>query len=286
LGTSAAHSCPLPFCNCNVCDKARKSGGRNLRKRSSLLINEDLVIDIGQDFMSASFMHGVDTTKIRYWLQTHSHSDHFSPAHIITRMSEYASKNIKPLSLFASSRCIQHMSEQLGQEESGASLLEPKWLGRLNLEVTNVNIDKEFKCGPYSVTALHSAHDTNDDSYLYLVDDNSCKLFYGLDADEQTLMRETIDYFSNNCIHLNVVVLDHTYGDIGSCDHLNTKQFIAVIGEMEKSGIVDKETKIFASHISHEGVLSHDDFVLSARQNGYDVAFDGLEIEINYIITA
>jgi len=169
---------------------ARKTGGKDFRKRSAVLINDDLIIDLGQDFMSASFMHGVDTAKIRYWLQTHSHSDHFSPAHLITRMTEYAMENIQLLSLYASSHCIKHMSQQLGREEQGANLIEAEWLKRLSMEVTSVTHGEVFSCGTYSVTALNTKHDINDGSYLYLINDNSRTIFYGLDADEPTLMKK------------------------------------------------------------------------------------------------
>ena len=282
LGTSAAHSCPMPFCNCNLCRKARELGGKDLRKRSSILINDDLIIDIGQDFMSASYMHDIDTTKIRYWLQTHSHSDHFSPDHLITRSAEYATVDIQSLYLYASLQCIKNMSKKLGREGFGVNLLEMKDLERLGLHVTDVKHGEKFICGRYVVTALNSAHDTNDGSYLYLIDDNNCQLFYGLDADEATLKEETIDYFLHNHVHLDAIVLDHTYGyNIDANDHLNANKFIMIINEMKKRNIISDTTKIYASHISHEGNLPHDEFVLLAKQHGYDVAFDGLVFAIN-----
>jgi len=77
-----------------------------------------------------------------------------------------------------------------------------------------------------------------------------------------------------------MVVLDHTYGDVISNDHLNAKQFIAIITEMKRRKITNQNTKIFASHISHEGTLPHDEFVAYARQKGYDVAYDGLVVEV------
>jgi len=280
LGTGAATACPLPFCNCQICKDARKFGGKDFRKRSSILINDDLIIDMGPDFMAASFAHEVDTTKICYWLQTHSHSDHFDASHLITRIAEYAAENVKPLSLFASSQCIQHMSEQLSREEMGANLVEVEWLRRLNLNVYNVNHGEEFICGSYSITALNSGHDVNDGSYFYLVNNGSHRLFYGLDADEVTLKEETMDYFSNHNIRLDIIVLDHTYGNnINASDHLNTNKVISIINEMRNRGIINQDTKIFASHISHEGNLLHDEFALFSNKNGYDVAFDGLVVD-------
>ena len=57
LGTSADTAFPLPFCQCEVCTQARKLGGKNIRKRSSILINDDFLIDMGPDVVSSSLKH-------------------------------------------------------------------------------------------------------------------------------------------------------------------------------------------------------------------------------------
>ena len=49
LGTGAATAVPLPFCSCPTCRAARVQGGKDLRTRSALLINDDLLIDCGAD---------------------------------------------------------------------------------------------------------------------------------------------------------------------------------------------------------------------------------------------
>ena len=260
LGTSAAHSHPLPFCNCNICVKARLSGGKDLRKRSSVLLNDDLIIDLGPDFMSAAFMHGVDTTEIMHWLQTHSHFDHFSAAHLVTRLGEYAVEGVRPLFLFASSKTIQGMSEKFSREVPGGNLTETAWLDRLTISPTAVKYNKEYVCGKYAVTAFDANHDEEDGASVYFVADDTCKLFYALDTDGLT--DETLDYFAADRISLDVVILDHTYGyHVYANDHLNANNFIKTVNEMKERGIITENTKIFASHISHEGNLPHDEFV-------------------------
>ena len=39
LGTAAATSMPLAFCNCEVCKKARINGGKDIGKRTYIVIN-------------------------------------------------------------------------------------------------------------------------------------------------------------------------------------------------------------------------------------------------------
>ena len=37
---------PLAFCGCEYCSKARELGGKNIRKRASILINDEMLIDL------------------------------------------------------------------------------------------------------------------------------------------------------------------------------------------------------------------------------------------------
>ena len=135
LGTAAASSYPLAFCRCENCEKARQSGGKSHRKRSSLLVNQDLLIDFGPDVLTASFLYNQTLTAVRYWLQTHPHSDHFSPAHLSTRVHEYMGVNQPPLHLFASRATLNRMSEMLNAEGDVSGLINPQDQQKLNLQV-------------------------------------------------------------------------------------------------------------------------------------------------------
>lgn len=95
LGTSASPSTPLPFCQCPFCTIARKAGGKNLRRRSSIIINDDLLIDLGPDIMSSSYEYRIDLSVISVCLQTHPHEDHFDPELIISRHPDYGARNAK-----------------------------------------------------------------------------------------------------------------------------------------------------------------------------------------------
>ena len=106
LGTAAATSYPLAFCNCNYCTQARINGGKDFRKRSSVLINNDLLIDFGPDTVSSSFTYNKPVTNIRYLLQTHPHSDHFDASHLTTRIPEYMGVNTPPLQIHASEKTL------------------------------------------------------------------------------------------------------------------------------------------------------------------------------------
>ncbi|HEX28759.1 TPA: hypothetical protein ENG04_01615 [Candidatus Poribacteria bacterium] len=49
LGTAAAEGWPGVFCECENCRRAREAGGKNIRTRSSLLLNDIYKVDLPPD---------------------------------------------------------------------------------------------------------------------------------------------------------------------------------------------------------------------------------------------
>jgi len=277
LGTAAATSCPLMFCRCEVCEKARKFGGPNFRKRTSLLINSDLLIDLGPDIMSASFMHGISIAEVRYCLQTHSHSDHFDVSHFSTRVSEYGTINAPKLELYASNATLNQMSEMLRSEGYINNILDPKEQKRLNINVFPVKALQTFTAGKYQISAFPTNHDKSVDSLLYTITEGDFTVFYGVDTN--TLPGETWQGFHNKNLQFDIVVLDHTYGpNIDGGEHLNANQFIEHIQKMRGENLLKKNARIFATHISHEGNPIHSEMVKYGKKHGYEIAYDGLVV--------
>ena len=169
LGTAAATATPLPFCRCPACQAGRRAGGKNLRKRSSVLIDGEILIDLGPDFASACFEYGVSSAEIGCLLQTHSHSDHFDAGHLITRIPEYATENLHPMQIVASGACLGHMSEKLAREEEGATLLAAPWREKLGVEIVRAAHGDRLRYKNYEILCLESAHDPSDESMMYIV---------------------------------------------------------------------------------------------------------------------
>jgi len=283
LGTGAATACPLPFCRCEVCRAARQNGGRDYRRRASLIIDDELLIDMGPDLMSATFAFDVDTSRVRYWLQTHSHSDHFDASHLFTRVREYATVNVPPLELLASEACVSHMSSWLAREEGGADLRDPGMRVRLALTISYALHARTQPIGPYQITPLATDHDRWDQSMMFLIERDGKRLLYALDTG--TFSRGAMEYLTSG-VYLNALIIDHTYGwgsiDTSSApggqDHLNAPLVADTLRALRESGTIDDRTRVWASHISHEGVPTHDAFTVLAREQGYEVAYDGLDV--------
>jgi phosphoribosyl 1,2-cyclic phosphate phosphodiesterase len=276
LGTGAA---PLAFCRCAFCTGARNSGGKDVRKRSSVIVNDDLIIDMGPDVVSASFMYGKSTADLRYHLQTHPHSDHFDPQVFSTRVPEFLSVNIPPLEVYASEKTLRRMSEMVTNEGYVDGFLKPEQQERLNLRVIPLEPLKTYEVGRYRVVPFLADHDVTVGSLLYAISQSGRTVFYGTDTD--ALPEATWDGFHAKNLKFDAVIMDHSYGPGAyKSGHLDAELFAAQLKRMREEHLLAENARVLATHISHEGNLLHAEFSAYANQRGYEVAYDGLVLEV------
>jgi len=76
LGTAAFEGIPSLFCGCALCAKAKQIGGKELRTRTSVMIDDDLKVDFPPDTLLHMHRDGIDLDQVKDLLFTHSHSDH------------------------------------------------------------------------------------------------------------------------------------------------------------------------------------------------------------------
>lgn len=86
LGTAASEAIPAVFCECPVCSHVRKYNGKNVRTRSSFLIDEYNIIDFSPDVFHQVLNCGISLKKLRNILLTHFHEDHFNIMEMAARM--------------------------------------------------------------------------------------------------------------------------------------------------------------------------------------------------------
>jgi phosphoribosyl 1,2-cyclic phosphate phosphodiesterase len=279
LGTSAANAFPEAFCRCKNCKQARILGGKSIRKRSAALVNDDLLIDLGPDIMTASNIHTCSLSGVRYCLQTHAHADHLDTSHFLSHSPGYGVVGASRLHFFASSGTLRQTAHLLERDCSPAGFLDPATGERLNLEVHQINPQQSFTVGPYFVTAFPANHDPVVEPLLYAIQMNRRTIFYGTDT--ASLPEETWRGFHKHELQFDLVILDHTYGpnEPGS-DHLSARQFVEHVARMRKEGLLAQNARAFATHIAHEGNPAHPELEEFAKQHGYEIAYDGLVLEV------
>lgn len=279
LGTSAANAYPEAFCKCENCQKARMIGGKSLRKRSAALINDDLLIDLGPDIMTASQMHNISLTNVRYCLQTHPHADHLDLSHLLSRSPGFGVVGAPRLQFYASSATLKQANQTFGRDLSGYDLFDSEAEENLNLQIHQIEPLQAFAFASYHIVAFPANHTPNPGALLYAIEKDGRSIFYGTDT--ATFFEEVWQAFHQRKMRFDLVVLDHTYGpDEPGSDHLSAHQVIKHMKRLREEGILKEDGRVFVTHIAHEGNPVHPELKEFASRHGYEVAYDGLGITV------
>ncbi len=278
LGTASAFGYPQPFCTCADCTKARREGGKNLRKRSTALVNDDLLIDLGPDILTASYMHQVSLTNVRYCLQTHPHSDHLDLSHLLSRSLDLNTPT-ETLHFYASPATLAYADEFFQQNLSPHRLSDPQTAEDLRLVLHPVAPYETFSAGPYQVTALKANHAPNFQALIYAISSNGRAVLYGTDT--EALPEETWQALKSLSYAFDLVIFDHTNGsNPPAYGHLNAQLVTEHTQRMRQEGILKEGGETYITHISHGGNPTHEALAEASRPRGYQVAYDGLVLDL------
>lgn len=279
LGTSAANAYPEAFCSCENCEKARRLRGPDLRKRSSILINSDLLVDLGPDIMSASHMHDIDLRNVRYCLQTHPHADHLDLTHLLSRSPEYGTQGTPILNFYASQETLDAADITFTRDLADFSLLSPETEARLRLKIHPIGSYQPYYFGSYKIIAFQANHQPDPGCFLYSIEEDSKSIFYATDT--AAFHPEIWQYFTHFALHFDIMIFDHTYGPgQDASNHLSAQLVIEYVQRARSEGILKPSARALGTHISHEGNPTHSELSEFASMNGYEIAYDGLTIEI------
>jgi phosphoribosyl 1,2-cyclic phosphate phosphodiesterase len=279
LGTAAANAFPEAFCGCANCESARLLGGPSLRKRSAALINDDLLIDLGPDIMAAAQMHNLRLNRVSYCIQTHGHADHLDTSHFLSRSPGYGVTDAPRLHFYASGRTARHAAWLLQPDTTPDSLLDPSVGEQLNLEIHIVEALRPFNAGPYRVTGFPANHDPAMEPLLYAIESEGRCLFYGNDTG--ALPETTWQALRASGLRFDLVSLDHTFGfSDQKSGHMRAREVIEHFARMRADGMLAPGARLFATHIAHDCNPAHPELAAYAAQQGYEIAYDGLTIDL------
>ena len=282
LGTAAAPSMPIPFCVCEVCSEARRVGGKNLRRRSSLVINDDLLVDIGPDIAAASFQHQISLAGIGICLQTHPHADHLDIGFLLSKHAECGTEVSGDLLLAGSDETLHTIDEFVTQQSAYGSVFDSETQSALKLKLLSLTPFEAYSIDGYHITGFPASHGNGQGFLLYSIVQGDLAVFYGTDT--SVLSEEPWEHLQQERIRYDVVILDHTYGigyDSRPADHLASKDVAAHADRIRECGLLKDNGLVYATHLSHEGNLEHDELDEYARNCGYRVAYDGLSLKLD-----
>lgn len=269
LGTAAFEGVPSLFCTCRVCQKARKTGGHELRSRSQAIINEDLLLDFPPDTVWHSQRFGLDWTKISDCLITHDHSDHLYPEDALMAVEGY-SHHHRPIHFYAAQSGYKRLMEFVPFSETAGAAISLVVPGR------------RFHAGEgdrYSVLPLRANHEESTSPVIYSIACEGKRMLYAHDTvvfyeDTWKGLKEEGRY--------DLVSMDCTgcLEKSGPDYHMCLRDIRRVLEKMREEKLTDEKTTVVLNHFSHNGGLTYEEMCREVEEEGMIVAYDGLEIVI------
>lgn len=267
LGTAAAEGWPAIFCQCEHCMKARRIGGKNIRTRSSCLIDEKYMVDFPPDTYMHVLNNKLDLFKVEHLIITHSHEDHFYPQDIHTRKEPYAHINGgQPLTVYGNNNVREGYYAADVEKDNGN-----------RLAFKEVYPYRQFQAGEAQVTPLLADHKKGEQCFIYTIKLGGKTLLYGHDTGY--FPEETWQALSG--VHIDAAILDCTAGPMESDTyHMGFPAVLKVRERLVNTGSADKDTVFIITHFSHNCGLLHEELVDMASPYGFITAFDGMELKI------
>lgn len=267
LGTAAAEGWPALFCECEACKRAQALGGKNIRTRSSCLIDDIYMVDFPPDTYMHKLWHNLDLSKLEHIFITHSHSDHFYPEDFEMRLGGFAHiEGDKILNIYGNSKVGSLYGEAIGDKDIKGVM-----------DYRLVEAFKPFEAGKAIVTPLPADHAKEEDCFIYVIQIDGKTLLYGHDS----------GYFPEEAwerlleLKFDGVILDCTFGPrewrVG---HMGLSANVEIKDRLIKEGAADENTKFIVTHFSHNMKLMHDEMAEAAGEHGFITAYDGFELEL------
>lgn len=267
LGSAAAEGFPGLFCVCDICAEARRRGGKDIRRRTSYLAGEAIMIDFGPDAYHSMIALDADYASLRHLLVSHSHQDHWYPQDLFLRRPGF--------SILAEGSHLTVHGNQAVADRLVAGVMERE---RLSLDVDVVRPFQELDLGDgISAVPIKADHAYEEEALNWIVRTPFGAALFGNDTGWYPA--ETWDFLAGAA--LTVVFLDSTSAGMPHREgHLGASVVVEARDMMEKIGALAPGARFIANHFSHNGRMLHDDLEAFLGPHGIEVAYDGMTLSL------
>lgn len=271
LGSAAAEAVPSLWCQCEVCRQARQNGGKDLRRRTSYLIDQDTMIDFGPDAFWQSIAFGIDWAELKQIIFTHQHCDHCNPVELSWRRKGF-SQGALPLTIYGSEEIRKYCNAMMGVTAEGSV---EKWPDTTFVVPENGKSTTALNMEIFSIPAMHGAADSRN----YILTRNGKSLLIAHDSGFWPA--ETWDMLAGRTV--DAVIFDGTcalkFADVADC-HMGAEVGVKFRDELLKRGILKKDGLAVVNHFSHNGNSLQADLEAFFTPHGIEVGYDGKVIEL------
>lgn len=273
LGTGAAEGVPAMFCSCKICNNIRALGKSEFRTRSQVIIDDIISVDFPPEAYIHSLEHGVNLSKLKHLLVTHSHMDHFYAHDFILRGYKYAMLEESVLNIYGNAEVKAVLNECCARE------IREEVKKRLDFQLLKGFSVLEFD--GYKVFAIPANHKTKEESLLYYIEKDG-KGYLHL-HDSYRIKDESFKFLAENGAKCQAVTFDCTFADGKSNEnsrHMSIYDNMQMKEKMLSLGIIDGDTKLIITHFSHNSNPTRARLKALEDEFGVIAAYDGLQIDI------
>lgn len=267
LGTAAAEGWPALWCPCEACSEARRLGGKNIRHRTCYQLGDRIHVDFGPDSFARMLQLGLQYHRLEHLLITHSHYDHICPQELGYRREGFTHAPAEDILTIHGNQAVRKTLGQIGHtlEECRARFapitpFEPIELGE-----------------GVTATPLEADHAGDEEAVIYLFERGDRAILQGNDTG--WFPEATWDLLATK--QLDVAIIECTYGPReGGRHHLGANEVIEIREHLLKIGTLTSDSRVIATHFSHNGGWLHDQLVDHFAPYDIEVAFDGMQLEL------
>lgn len=275
LGTGAAEGIPSPFCDCDVCRKARELQGRNIKRRSCVIINNDMLVDLSPDIFWAAISEKAELHNIRSIVFTHSHADHLDIFSLMLRCRDGAT--VIP-SLSDDENHIDVYGNMSVKARISSGFVSEPHANRNRIVFHQVFAKERFEVGSLELLPLEANHAKGEDCFIYVIREGDKAVLYGNDTG--ALPESSISALCDYDIPFSLVSLDCSRGTLKGDAHMGIEEVCALVARLMEAGRIDSRTRIYLNHFSHVCGLLPDEFEKIIEPIGLHLSYDGLVLDL------
>ena len=270
LGTAAAEGIPALFCDCRVCQNARKVGGKEIKTRSQAIVDDKILIDFPADTYMHALYGGLDLIGIRHCIITHGHMDHLYERDFWCRNKSIGNGSVEGTTLDV------YMT---GATREIASAYYDKSVQTERVRLNVIKAFEPFEIEDYRIIPLRAYHDPTTEPVFYIIEHGDKTLLYANDTgyfyddvwEYLAKYERKFDMVSLDCT--GMLLPDYRHG------HMGLSVNAEIVERLREMDLCDENTTVYVNHFSHNGKATHEELVVEAGKYGFGVTYDGCEVE-------
>ncbi|MBQ9413867.1 MAG: hypothetical protein IJU16_01930 [Clostridia bacterium] len=273
MGTAAAEAFPAIFCHCDACRRARELGGKNIRLRSGLMVNDTVMIDFCPDAAVLATQLGLDLGSVTDLFVTHSHGDHFDVQDLfMRRVPVFAhlgdDQNVPPLRVHVNEAGVQLMEGYIKQDVPYQEFLEVHPLAYFEPHTAKNGLQ---------FTYLPANHKPDEKAGIYYVTDGDRQIVYAHDTG--VFPDDTMAFLKTKS--LDFLSLDCCYGRRSNRNgHMGMPENREMVAALREAGALKDDAIVVINHFSHNCCQLHEELEAEVKDDGFVVAYDGMIVNL------